>query len=133
MPAREAPRNMLHLMFDPNGMRPLVANWEDAARGLFERLYREAVGRIVDKKTKGLLAALLSHPDVRSRWKNPIPLGFMPVIPLSFVKHDRVLNYFSVLTTVGTPQTVAPRNCASKACFQRMKRPTLHVALISAA
>jgi hypothetical protein len=76
-----------------------------------------------------LLAALLSYPDVKSEWKNPIALGFVPVIPLSLVKGDRLLNYFSVLTTVGTPQTVAPRNCASNACFQRMKRPrpfTLH-------
>ena len=44
MPAREAPRNMLDLMFDPNGMRPLVANWEDAARGLFERVYGNRSG-----------------------------------------------------------------------------------------
>jgi hypothetical protein len=129
MPAREAPRNMLHLMFDPNGTRPLVANWEDAARGAVRACLWESVGRIVDEKTKELLAALLSYPDVKSEWKNPIPLGFVPVIPLSLVKGDRLLNYFSVLTTVGTPQTVAPRNCASNACFQRMKRPrpfTLH-------
>ena len=65
-PAREALRNMLHLIFDLNGIRPLVANWEDAARGLFERVYRQSVGRIVDEKTKELLAALLSYPDVRS-------------------------------------------------------------------
>jgi hypothetical protein len=48
---------------------------------LFERVYRESVGRVVDEKTKELIAALLSCPDVKSEWKNPIALGFMPVIP----------------------------------------------------
>ena len=134
MPAREAPRNMLHLMFDPNGTRPLVANWEDAARGAVRACLWESVGRIVDEKTKELLAALLSYSDVKSEWKNPIPLGFMPVIPLSLVKHDRLLNYFSVLTTVGTPQTVAARERRIECRFPADEATeTLHVALISAA
>jgi hypothetical protein len=94
----------------------------------------ESVGRIADKKTKELLAALLSYPDVKSEWKNPIPLGFMPVIPLSFVKHDRLLNYFSVLTTVGTPQTVAAQERRIEGPFSADEATeTLHVALISAA
>jgi hypothetical protein len=37
--------------------------------------------RIVEEKTKELIAASLSYPDVKSEWKNPIVLGFMPVIP----------------------------------------------------
>jgi hypothetical protein len=27
--ARQGPRNLLHLMFDPEGMRPFVANWDN--------------------------------------------------------------------------------------------------------
>ena len=42
--ARRGPRNLLHLMFDPQGLRPFVVNWEETARGLFERVYRESVG-----------------------------------------------------------------------------------------
>ena len=56
MAARKAPRNMLHLLFDPNGMRPFIANWEDVAKSLFQRVYRESVGRVIDEKTKALLA-----------------------------------------------------------------------------
>jgi len=33
----------MHLMFDPKGMRPFAANWQDAARGPFERVDRESV------------------------------------------------------------------------------------------
>jgi transcriptional regulator with XRE-family HTH domain len=117
MASREGPRNMLHLMFDPKGMRPFVANWEDVAKGLFERVYRESVGRVVDEKTKELLAALLAYPDVKSDWKSPVALSFMPVIPMSFVKDDEVLNYFSMVTTVGTPQTVATQELRIECMF----------------
>jgi hypothetical protein len=33
-------------------MHPFVANWQDVARGLFERVYQESVGRVVDENTK---------------------------------------------------------------------------------
>jgi transcriptional regulator with XRE-family HTH domain len=134
MAAREGPRNMLHLMFDPSGMRPFVANWEEAARGLFERVYRESVGRVVDEKTKELLATLLSYPDVRSEWKNPVPLGFMPVIPLSFIKDDQLLSYFSMVTTVGTPQTIAAQELRVECLFPADEATEAnHVTLMSGA
>lgn len=117
MSARQAPRNMLHLMFDPQGMRPFIANWPDVARSLFERVYRESIGRVLDERTKTLLAELLAYPDVRSEWKNPVSLGFTPVIPLGFVRGDRVLNYFSMVTTVGTPQTVAAQELRVECMF----------------
>ena len=107
MAARTGTRNMLHLMFDPEGMRPFIANWKEAARGLFERVYRESVGRVVDEKTKALLASLLAYPDVKPEWQAPQAASALPMIPLSFVKDGAVLNYFSMVTTVGTPQTVA--------------------------
>ena len=34
MSKRPSPRNLLHLMFDPNGMRPFIANWEVLAKNL---------------------------------------------------------------------------------------------------
>jgi hypothetical protein len=48
---------------------------------LFERVYRESVGRVVDEKTKELVAALFSCPDVKNEWKNPVASGFVRVIP----------------------------------------------------
>lgn len=117
MATRKGPRNILHLMFDPEGMRPFVANWHDVARSLFERVYRESIGRVLDEKTKDMLAALLAYPDVNSEWKNPVAIGFMPVIPLSFIRHGHVLNYFSMVTTVGTPQTVAAQELRIECLF----------------
>jgi transcriptional regulator with XRE-family HTH domain len=117
MVARQGPRNLLHLMFDPKGMRPFVANWEAVAKSLFQRVYRESVGRVIDERTKELLAALLAYPDVKAEWKNPMVLSAMPVIPIGFVKDDKVLSYFSMVTTVGTPQTIAAQEMRIECMF----------------
>jgi len=123
MAARTGPRNMLHLMFDPHGMRPFVANWETVAQSLLQRVYRESVGRAIDGKTQELLSALLAYPDVQSEWTSPKVLGaipvtpVLPVIPLSFTKDGQVLNYFSMVTTVGTPQTIAAQELRVECMF----------------
>lgn len=107
---KKSPRNILHLMFDPERMRPFIANWESVAKSLIERVYRESVGRVVDEKTRELLGALLAYPDVKTEWKSPKSPGTastLPMVPLGFIKGKKVLNYFSMVTTVGTPQTVA--------------------------
>jgi hypothetical protein len=78
---------------------------------------------VVDGKAKALVAALLAYPDVKSEWKNPVALSFMPVIPIGFMKDGQALNYFSMVTTVGPPKRLLPRSFASNACFRRMRRP----------
>ena len=106
----KSPRNMLHLMFDPERMRPFIADWGNVAKSLFERVYRESIGRVIDEKTQELLTALSAYPDVKTEWKNPKVLSAapaLPIIPIGFIKDDVVLNYFSMVTTIGTPQTVA--------------------------
>jgi transcriptional regulator with XRE-family HTH domain len=107
MSERSAPRNMLHLMFDPKGMRPFIANWEALAKALIQRVHREAVGHIPDQKTKDLVTELLAYPDVRSDWTASEMRSALPMIPMSFVKDGAIMNYFSLVTTVGTPQTIA--------------------------
>jgi len=115
--ARPSPRNLLHLMFDPAGMRPFVANWPETARGLLGRVYREALGRVIDERTKALLAELSQYPGVKSEWRAPSPGATMPMIPLTFVKAGVRLNYFSMITTVGTPQTVTAEELRLECMF----------------
>jgi transcriptional regulator with XRE-family HTH domain len=117
MAARPSPRNLLHLMFDPAGMRPFIANWSDTARGLLARVYREALGHVIDEKTKALLAELSQYPGVKPEWRAPSPSDLMPMIPLSFVKDGVRLNYFSMITTVGTPQTVTAEELRLECMF----------------
>jgi transcriptional regulator with XRE-family HTH domain len=117
MAARPSPRNLLHLMFDPGGMRPFIANWSETARGLLGRVYREALGHVIDEKTKALLAELSRYPGVKPEWRAPSPNDVMPMIPLTFVKDGVRLNYFSMITTVGTPQTVTAEELRLECMF----------------
>jgi transcriptional regulator with XRE-family HTH domain len=117
MPARPTPRNLLHLMFDPAGMRPFVANWPATARGLLGRVYREALGHVIDKRTKALLAELSQYPGVKPEWRAPSPGDAMPMIPLTFVKDGVTLHYFSMITTVGTPQTITAEELRLECMF----------------
>ena len=117
MDTRPGPRNLLHLMFDPAGMRPFVENWPETARGLLGRVYREALGRVIDERTKTLLAELSQYPGVKSEWRAPSPGAATPMIPLTFVKGGVRLNYFSMITTVGTPQTVTAEELRLECMF----------------
>jgi transcriptional regulator with XRE-family HTH domain len=117
MAARKPPRNLLHLMFDPKGMRPHIANWKDVAAGLFQRVYRESVGHVVDEKTKELLATLQAYPNVKTEWKKPTSLRALPFIPISFIKKGEILNFFSMITTVGAPLSITAQELRLECMF----------------
>jgi len=115
--AHPKPRNLPRLMFDPAGLRPFIANWEEAARGLLARVRRESVGRSLDDRTKALLAALLAYPDVKAEWMAPNGADSLPVIPLAFAKDSERLRYFSMVTTVGAPRAVAAQELRIETLF----------------
>ncbi|WNC93856.1 helix-turn-helix transcriptional regulator [Paraburkholderia sp. FT54] len=124
MVARKGPRNMLHLVFDPDGMRPFVADWQTVADSLIQRVYRESVGRVIDARTRELLDALRAYPNVQTSLEPGHPLASgaseaaaMPVIPIGFVKNGHVMRYFSVVASVGTPQTIAAQELRLECMF----------------
>jgi transcriptional regulator with XRE-family HTH domain len=99
------PANVIQLMFAPDGLRPHVANWEEAAEALMQRVHREAVGGVVDPETLALRDAALAQPGVPTAWRLPDPAHVpLPVVPVAFAKDGLALSYFSAVTTLGTPQ-----------------------------
>jgi transcriptional regulator with XRE-family HTH domain len=108
MASRPSPRNLLHLIFDPKGMRPFIADWETVSESLIARVYRESIGRAVDEKTAKLIATLLSHSGSKKERAPKIqtPAPHLPMIPIGFIKDRQTLSYFSMITTVGTPRTI---------------------------
>jgi hypothetical protein len=113
--ARQRPRNLLDLMFDPAGMRPFVEDWEIVAAGLLQRVYRESVGHIVDQKTVELLKKLEKYPGVKTL--RTIPRTQAPVLPITFVKGSERFSYFSLVTTVGTPQSITAQELRIECMF----------------
>lgn len=131
---RKVPRNLLHLVFDPDGLRPHIADWPNVAQTLIQRVYRESVGRVIDDRIKELLAGLLAYPGVEPSWSLPKTTSVQivtPVIPIGLVRNGQVLNYFSMVTTVGTPQTVAAQELRVECMFPADEATeALHVALL---
>jgi transcriptional regulator with XRE-family HTH domain len=104
---RDAPTNLLRRMFDPGAMRPFVSNWEAVGESLLQRVHRECVGGVKDERTLALLAELLDYPGVPKAWSraNPsVPLA--PVVPVRYAKAHHRFDFFSTVTTLGTPQDI---------------------------
>ncbi len=135
MKKRTGPRNMLHLMFDPDGMRPYVADWDQVAPTLIHRVARESVGHFTDSKTQELITALLSYPGTKAEWNAPRAVQTapaLPVIPLGFIHDSARLQYFSMVTTVGTPQTIAAQELRIECLFPvDESTEALHLELMS--
>jgi transcriptional regulator with XRE-family HTH domain len=134
MAARKGPRNILHLMFDPAGMRPFVANWDRVAHSLFQRVHGEAVGRVIDDETQALLDGLLAYPDTNVSWASASAIESapdLPVIPIGFRHEGRILNYFSMITSVGAPRSVAAQELRIESMFPAdSETEARHIALL---
>ena len=101
------PANVVRLMFSPAGLRPFVVNWEAVAEALLRRIQRESVGGVRDDATLKLVDEVLGYPGVPSRWREPSLLAALtPIIPVSFRKDGKSFDYFSTVTTLGTPQDI---------------------------
>ena len=112
---RPKPRNLLDLMFDPTGMRPFVEEWEKVASGLLQRVRREAVGQVLDAKLQELLKRLRQYPGVAGL-KTPLTPQ-SPVLPITFRRGDERFSYFSLITTVGTPQCITAQELRVECMF----------------
>jgi transcriptional regulator with XRE-family HTH domain len=103
--AEHGPHNLIRLFFDPDGLRPHVVNWAEAAEALIRRVHREAVGGVPDGRTLALLDEALAFPGVPPEWRAPdVGRSLLPVVPVRFSRDGRTLSYFSAVTTLGTPQ-----------------------------
>jgi transcriptional regulator with XRE-family HTH domain len=99
------PANVVRLMF--TALRPHVANWEQTGEALIQRVHREAVGGVPDPRTTALLDEALAQPGIPAAWRTPdFATTQLPLVPVRFAKDGVEVGYFSLVTTVGTPQDV---------------------------
>lgn len=99
--------NVVRLMFHPEGLRPYVEDWEVAAQELIHRVHREAVGGVRDETTVKLLEEVFAYPGVPAHFRRPdLQAPLQPIIPIRFRKGDWRFDFFSAVTTLGTPQDV---------------------------
>src|SRR5262245_34382289 len=109
--------NVLRLMFDPDGLRPAVANWEAVARSLIQRLHREAVEGVLEPAARRLLKELFEFPDVPTQWRVPdFESSLVPVLPICFRQGKQEFRFFSAVTVFGTPQDITTQELRIE-CF----------------
>ena len=112
---RPKPGNLLDLMFDPDGMRPFIENWDEVASGLFQRVYRESIGHVTDTRTIELLDRLSKYPGLKGL---SVPRKSQdPVLPITFVRGGKRISYFSMISTVGLPQDITAQEFRIECMF----------------
>jgi len=94
-------QNILEIFFDPNGLRPLVKNWEDVASLFLQRLHRE---RILYQNTKSdLLERLLAYPNIPSAWREvDLSRSAYPMACVTLQLGPGEIEIFSSLSMFGT-------------------------------
>ncbi|MCB9765759.1 MAG: helix-turn-helix transcriptional regulator [Alphaproteobacteria bacterium] len=114
--APTGPVNVLRMMLDPDGLRPLVSNWRTLVPELLRRIRREAVERVLDAETEALLDEVMPWvpPELRG---HDVTVPSVPVIPVHFRKGDLDLRFFSTVTVLGTPQDVTAQELRVEVFF----------------
>jgi transcriptional regulator with XRE-family HTH domain len=102
------PHNGPRLVFDPEGLRPFIENWEVVAAHIIRRVHREAADNPSDEMLKAYLEQLLSYPGVPNRWRMlNLDGAAPPFLTLNYRWKNLMLRWLSALTTLGTPLDVA--------------------------
>jgi transcriptional regulator with XRE-family HTH domain len=102
----KGPHNVLKMTFHPDGFRPYIVNFDEAAPVLLSRTRREAVAS-GSAPLQQLLDEILAYPGIPEAWRAPsLDAPPPPVLPLELARGELRLKLFSMITTFGTPQDI---------------------------
>jgi transcriptional regulator with XRE-family HTH domain len=98
--------NVMRLVFDPNGVRRVITNWEAIAKSLLNEAFRR-LAWTRDEVLKRLITEVLSYPGVPSRWCEPeLETPYELILPLELNLDGEIARMFSTVTTVSAPHDV---------------------------
>jgi len=98
--------NIMRMVFDPNGMRRIIVNWEAIAKSLLNEAYRR-LAWARDETLRKLIAEILSYPGVPARWREPdLEAPHELILPMELNLDGQIARMFSTVTTVATPHDV---------------------------
>ncbi len=121
-------RNLMRLLFHPEGLRPFITNWEAIAPLLWLRAGREAevLGGDEMKRVLDELAPLQDSRTLHLARE----AALLPVMPIDIEKDGVRLSLFTVIATFGTAQDVTtdelrieslfPADAATEQLFRAM-------------
>jgi transcriptional regulator with XRE-family HTH domain len=115
IPSRIA-TNLIRATLHPDGLRPHVVNWEEAAGVVLERLERSHHMVPDDEERRALLDEVRAYPDL-GRIFPSAPPGGVPVAVLHLRRGADELRLFTLLTTIGTPLDVTAQELTLESFF----------------
>jgi len=99
--------NLLHQVFDPEDLRPVIANWEAVAAWFLRRLSDEIAAAPGDAAARALFDAVTSYPGIPGQWRHPaIGAEANAVLTIDFMSPLGRLSFFETITTFAAPLSV---------------------------
>jgi transcriptional regulator with XRE-family HTH domain len=107
VPSAQPRPNLMLSMFDPNGLRPFIADWPDVARFALRRLSRDADALGGDPELLELIEQICKMPGVPTDWRHVCKLDeTLPCLSFALIRGNVQLHWMSTITSFGTPQDV---------------------------
>jgi transcriptional regulator with XRE-family HTH domain len=99
--------NLMRVVLHPQGLRSFIANWEEFAGHLLERLYREANAFSENEQSMSLFDELMGYPGVPEVWNtsNRAEQNTLLLV-IHLRKKDLNWQFFSTIATLGTPYDI---------------------------
>lgn len=100
--------NLARLAFDPAGVQPYLANFDDVGRQLLWRIQREVLADPDDGRLRALLEELLELPTVPPQWRQvDLSIPSDPAMVLHLRRGALDLRFLTTVTAFQAPQNVA--------------------------
>jgi len=97
--------NIMRQVFDDDGLRPLIVNWDEVARDMLQHLHGQASRTPSDAVVTALLSEILASPNAPARTAE-LSLSPAPLLTAIYARDGQELRFFSTLSTFGAPYDV---------------------------
>lgn len=113
-----AHENMIRQVFDPDDLRPAIANWEEVAGDLIRHLHDAVAAVPSDQVARELLARALSYPGVPACWRHrQVDAAPLPLLTTVLRRDADEFRFFSTITTFATSRDVTLDELHIECCF----------------
>lgn len=120
-------RNIVELIFDPNGLKPFISNWEKVASITIQRLHREKLEH--KGRHKALLKRLFEYPDTPTHWQSfNFSETSVPMVYIELKIKNASLKFFTTLSSFGTPIDITAEEIMIEQYFPADKETKLFFA-----
>ncbi len=103
-PPASVAANLFRLTLHPEGLRPMIVNWEQVATTLIHRLEREVTHSPNDSGLQALFDEIRAYPGIESLpTRSLLPEGNDLLVPVHASLGGIELRFFTTITTIGAP------------------------------